>query len=255
MEVDNEIVRPLIARVDDRVRVSLSGGNFNSEKIRDTRKGEVDTKGKSVLPSEINRKLKTNGEGKKDRSVSNHAFAFDDNYRKQLYKSCTEIAFQVELGPRSILYMVASHAQKYFKHLEVVPKAKRRESILDIISADAEASGTSQVVLSTKNESRHPQESINAEQTITVAEGESAGHGSLVSCHAQKYFKHLKSVPKAKRTETILDIISADAEAAGTIQVVLSTKNERTLPQESINAEQTITVAEGESAGHGSLVS
>ncbi|PHT24942.1 hypothetical protein CQW23_32185 [Capsicum baccatum] len=150
---------------------------------------------------------------------------------------------------------VASHAQKYFKNLDVVPKAKRRERILDIISADAEAAGTSQVVLSTKNESTLPQESIKAEHTITVAEGESAGHGSLVTSHAQKYFKHLKSVPNVKRRETILDIISADAEAAGTSQVVLSTKNERTLPQESINAEQTITVAEGESAGHGSLVS
>ncbi|PHT71899.1 hypothetical protein T459_22684 [Capsicum annuum] len=145
----------------------------------------------------------------------------------------------------------ASHAQKYFKHLKVFPKAKRGESILDIISADAEAAGTSQVVLSTKNESTLPQESINAE----VAEGESAGHGSLVASHAQKYFKHLKSVPKAKRRETILDIISAYAEATGTTDVVLSTKNERTLPQESINAEQTITVAEGDSAGYGSLVS
>ncbi|PHT37735.1 hypothetical protein CQW23_21308 [Capsicum baccatum] len=37
MEVDNEIFRPLITRVDDRVRVSLSGGNLNIEKIRDTR--------------------------------------------------------------------------------------------------------------------------------------------------------------------------------------------------------------------------
>ncbi|PHT37728.1 hypothetical protein CQW23_21301 [Capsicum baccatum] len=77
---------------------------------------------------------------------------------------------------------VASHAQKYFKHLEVVPKEKkRRENIVDIISADAEATGTSQAVLSTKNESTLPQESINAEHTITVVEGESAGHGSLVS--------------------------------------------------------------------------
>ncbi|PHT97215.1 hypothetical protein BC332_33857 [Capsicum chinense] len=75
-----------------------------------------------------------------------------------------------------------------------------------------------------------------------------------VASHAQKYFKHLKSVPKAKRRETILDIISAYAEATGTTDVVLSTKNERTLPQESINAEQTITVAEGDSAGHGSQV-
>ncbi|PHT24838.1 hypothetical protein CQW23_34573 [Capsicum baccatum] len=122
-----------------------------------------------------------NGEGKKDTSVSNHAFAFDDIYRKQLYKRCTELAFEVELGSRSIVYMVASHTQKYFKHLKSVPKVKRRETILDINSADAEASGTSQVVLSTKNERTLPQESINAEQTITVAEGESAGHGSLVS--------------------------------------------------------------------------
>ncbi|KAF3633016.1 hypothetical protein FXO38_25805 [Capsicum annuum] len=64
---------------------------------------------------------------------------------------------------------VASHSQKYFKHLEVVPKENGRESILYIISTDVEAAGTSQVVLSTKNESKLPQESINAEQTITVA--------------------------------------------------------------------------------------
>ncbi|PHT96857.1 hypothetical protein BC332_34217 [Capsicum chinense] len=150
---------------------------------------------------------------------------------------------------------VGSHAQKYFKHLEVVPKENRRENIVDIISADAEAAGTLQVVLSTKNESTLPQERINAEHTITVAEGESEGHGSLVASHAQKYFKNLKSVPKAKRTETILDIISADAEATRNTQVVLSSTNERTLSQESINAEQSITVGEGESAGHGSVVS
>ncbi|PHT97015.1 hypothetical protein BC332_34056 [Capsicum chinense] len=71
---------------------------------------------------------------------------------------------------------VSSQSQKYFKHLEVVPKEKGRESILDIISTYVEAAGTSQVVLSTKNESKLPQESINAEQTITIAEGESAGH-------------------------------------------------------------------------------
>ncbi|PHT29638.1 hypothetical protein CQW23_30770 [Capsicum baccatum] len=58
---------------------------------------------KDGLPSEINRKLKTKGGGKKDSGVSNHGFAFDDNYRKQLYRSCTEQAFEVEFGPRSIL--------------------------------------------------------------------------------------------------------------------------------------------------------
>ncbi|PHT71901.1 hypothetical protein T459_22686 [Capsicum annuum] len=71
---------------------------------------------------------------------------------------------------------VSSHSQKYFKHLEVVPKEKGRERILEIISTDVEAAGTSQVVLSTKIESKLSQESLNAEQTITVAEGESAGH-------------------------------------------------------------------------------
>ncbi|PHT71904.1 hypothetical protein T459_22689 [Capsicum annuum] len=76
---------------------------------------------------------------------------------------------------------VASHSQKYIKHLEDITKEKRRESILDIIGTDAEAAGTSQVVLSTKNERTLPQESINAEQTIAVAEAESTGHGSLVS--------------------------------------------------------------------------
>ncbi|PHT71906.1 hypothetical protein T459_22691 [Capsicum annuum] len=43
-EVDNEIVRPLITRVDDRVRISLSGGNLNIEKIREIRRmleGEI----------------------------------------------------------------------------------------------------------------------------------------------------------------------------------------------------------------------
>ncbi|PHT97018.1 hypothetical protein BC332_34059 [Capsicum chinense] len=75
---------------------------------------------------------------------------------------------------------VASLAQKYIKHLEDIFKEKRRESILDIIGTDAEAAGTSQVVLSTKNERTLPQESINAEQTIAVAEAESTGHGSLI---------------------------------------------------------------------------
>ncbi|PHT97216.1 hypothetical protein BC332_33070 [Capsicum chinense] len=74
-----------------------------------------------------------------------------------------------------------------------------------------------------------------------------------VASHAQKYFKHLKAVPTEKRRESILDLISADAEATQTSQIVISTKNERTLPQESINAEQTITVTEGESAGHDSV--
>ncbi|PHT37733.1 hypothetical protein CQW23_21306 [Capsicum baccatum] len=75
-----------------------------------------------------------------------------------------------------------------------------------------------------------------------------------VASHAQKYIKHLKDITKEKRRETILDIISTHAEAAGTSQVVLSTMNERTLPQESINAKQTVAVAEGESTGHCSLV-
>ena len=49
------------------------------------------------LPSEINRELKSNEGGKKDGGVLNHGFPFDDNYRKQLYKSCTELAFEYEL--------------------------------------------------------------------------------------------------------------------------------------------------------------
>ncbi|PHT26526.1 hypothetical protein CQW23_33862 [Capsicum baccatum] len=87
IEVDNDIVRTLITRVDDRVRISLSGGNLNIEKIRDTRNnnnvvGEYVKRDKwprkanpfymnsefllenDILPSEINRKLKTNGERK-----------------------------------------------------------------------------------------------------------------------------------------------------------------------------------------------
>ncbi|KAF3684134.1 hypothetical protein FXO38_00432 [Capsicum annuum] len=74
---------------------------------------------------------------------------------------------------------VASHAQKYFKRLQAVPKEKRRASILNITSADAEAAGTSQAVPSTKNEIMLPRESINAEQTIAVAEGESSGHDAV----------------------------------------------------------------------------
>ncbi|KAF3624218.1 hypothetical protein FXO38_30374 [Capsicum annuum] len=69
---------------------------------------------KDILPSEINRKLKTNGGGKKDRGVSNHGFAFDDNYRKQLYRSCTEQAFEVDLGPRSILYSMKERETSYY---------------------------------------------------------------------------------------------------------------------------------------------
>ncbi|PHT25806.1 hypothetical protein CQW23_34571 [Capsicum baccatum] len=75
---------------------------------------------------------------------------------------------------------VASNAQKYIKHLEDITKEKRRESILDIIITNSEAAETSQVVLSTKNESTLPQESTNAKQTIVVTEEKSTGHGSLV---------------------------------------------------------------------------
>ncbi|PHT24941.1 hypothetical protein CQW23_32184 [Capsicum baccatum] len=176
MEADNEIVRPLITRVDDRVRLNpITSGNNGKGRIfvgvpdggiilrslqeylgadnvienrslvrlkySETRpfnprqyqpptifvvvnNNYVEREKwkpkenpfymnseflleKGRLPSEINRKLKTNRKGKKDRSVSNHAFTFDDNYRKQLYKSCTDLAFEVELGPRSILYMVS----------------------------------------------------------------------------------------------------------------------------------------------------
>ncbi|PHT28215.1 hypothetical protein CQW23_32186 [Capsicum baccatum] len=42
---------------------------------------------KDRLTSEINRKLKPNVGRKKYRGVSNHGFAFDDNYRKQLNRS------------------------------------------------------------------------------------------------------------------------------------------------------------------------
>ncbi|PHT71871.1 hypothetical protein T459_22656 [Capsicum annuum] len=66
---------------------------------------------------------------------------------------------------------VASHSQKYFKHLKAVPKKNRRASILDITSADAEAAGTSQAMPSTNNESIFPRQSTNAEQIIAVAGG------------------------------------------------------------------------------------
>ncbi|CAN4117047.1 unnamed protein product [Withania somnifera] len=73
---------------------------------------------------------------------------------------------------------VASHAQKYFKRLKADPNEKRRASILDITSADAEAAGTSQAMPSTKNESMLPRESTNAEQIIAVAGEESAGRNT-----------------------------------------------------------------------------
>ncbi|PHU06586.1 Transcription factor MYB1R1 [Capsicum chinense] len=66
---------------------------------------------------------------------------------------------------------VASHSQKYFKHLKAVPKKNRRASILDITSADAEAAGTSQAMPSTNNESIFLRQSTNAEQIIAVAGG------------------------------------------------------------------------------------
>ncbi|KAF3643077.1 hypothetical protein FXO37_22180 [Capsicum annuum] len=69
---------------------------------------------KDGLPSEINRKLKTKGGGKKDSGVSNHGFAFDDNYRKQLYRSCPEQAFEVEFGPRSILCRRKERTTSYY---------------------------------------------------------------------------------------------------------------------------------------------
>ncbi|KAM3287069.1 transcription factor GTE4 isoform X1 [Capsicum chacoense] len=46
---------------------------------------------KDRLPAEINRRFKPNGGARKDRGVSNLGFSFDDNYRKQLYRSCTEL--------------------------------------------------------------------------------------------------------------------------------------------------------------------
>lgn len=89
---------------------------------------------------------------------------------------------------------VASHAQKFFNRLEAVNKENRRASIHDITSVDAEAAGTSlvpntedmigsacggsQVAASTNNESMLPRESINAEQMIAVAGGESSGHSA-----------------------------------------------------------------------------
>ncbi|PHT97017.1 hypothetical protein BC332_34058 [Capsicum chinense] len=169
-----KLLRQLITRVDDRVRISLSGGNLNFEKIKEIKRtlegdlsqvrsyvkrikdmeqdhqeylggdyvienrsvvrvkysqqrpfhsrpyqppslsavvnnnnavGEYVEKEKRLpkanpyyknsefllekdrLPSEINRKLKPNVAGKKDRGASNHSLAFDNNYRKQLYRS------------------------------------------------------------------------------------------------------------------------------------------------------------------------
>ncbi|MCD7448886.1 hypothetical protein HAX54_046980 [Datura stramonium] len=46
--------------------------------------------GKDRLPSESNKKLKTNGSGKKHRGVSKNGFAFD-NHRKQLFRSCSDL--------------------------------------------------------------------------------------------------------------------------------------------------------------------
>ncbi|PHT27628.1 hypothetical protein CQW23_32768 [Capsicum baccatum] len=69
-----------------------------------------------------------------------------------------------------------------------------------------------------------------------------------VAIHAQKYFMHLKVIPKEKRRARILDITREDAKVVGTLQVVPSTKKKSTLPGESINADQTIAAAKGESA-------
>ncbi|PHT37736.1 hypothetical protein CQW23_21309 [Capsicum baccatum] len=63
---------------------------------------------------------------------------------------------------------VASHAQKYFIHLKVIPKEKRRESTLDITSVDGKVVGTSHAVPSTKKKSMLPGEGINADQTIAA---------------------------------------------------------------------------------------
>uniref|UniRef100_A0A3Q7ISF0 I-box binding factor n=1 Tax=Solanum lycopersicum TaxID=4081 RepID=A0A3Q7ISF0_SOLLC len=86
--------------------------------------------------------------------------------------------------------------------------------------------------------------------------------GMQVASHAQKFFKRLEAANKGERRASILDITSADAEAAGTSQVP---KTEDMIgpacggsqvvpnmsPQESTNAEQQMTtVAEGESSGH-----
>ncbi|XP_004246920.2 transcription factor SRM1-like [Solanum lycopersicum] len=76
--------------------------------------------------------------------------------------------------------------------------------------------------------------------------------GMQVASHAQKFFKRLEAANKGERRASILDITSADAEAAGTSQVP---KTEDMIgpacggsqvvpnmsPQESTNAEQQMT--------------
>ncbi|PHT37954.1 hypothetical protein CQW23_21527 [Capsicum baccatum] len=47
-----------------------------------------------------------------------------------------------------------------------------------------------------------------------------------VAIHAQKYFRHLKAIPKMNRKASILDITSVDAEATGTSQAVPSSNSE-----------------------------
>ncbi|PHU06542.1 Transcription factor DIVARICATA [Capsicum chinense] len=67
---------------------------------------------------------------------------------------------------------VASHAQKYFLHLESVNKPTRRgrPSILDITSADAETSGVSQEVPSTNNDISHPVTRIGSDLEALITE-------------------------------------------------------------------------------------
>ncbi|PHT71911.1 hypothetical protein T459_22696 [Capsicum annuum] len=67
---------------------------------------------------------------------------------------------------------LASQAQMYFLHLESVNKPTRRgrPSILDITSADAETSGVSQEVPSTKNDSGHPVTRIGSDLETLITE-------------------------------------------------------------------------------------
>ncbi|WMV44753.1 hypothetical protein MTR67_038138 [Solanum verrucosum] len=105
--------------------------------------------------------------------------------------------------PRAAM-QVATHAQKYFKHMEANKKRNRRArakpSVLDITGVNAEFGGTSQVPITvdmigpacegsqavpdTSTESMCHRESTNAEQMTAVVGGELSGENAFVNVDA-----------------------------------------------------------------------
>lgn len=76
--------------------------------------------GKDRLPSESNKKLKTNGSGKKHRGGSKHGFAFDDKYRKQLFRSCSELLGRLMKHKYGWVFNEPVNVIEYHDYLDII---------------------------------------------------------------------------------------------------------------------------------------